>query len=223
LAVARPLELISEVQTLDPEENLRREDNYMRSGQGRAARVWRNSDCVVLGRFLVAEREVDLVTASALGIPVLRRSSGGGAVFHDTGNINYSLYLDTADIVSWRVEDALRELSWPVTSLLDKLDVPWTWVPPNNIYVLGRKISGSSQVRQGCRILHHGTFLVETDLDRMQRVLKEGGRSRHAPVINLNEVVSGATVERVVESLAAIISADSLGSAQAGIAACLAV
>lgn len=207
--------LIKEAKTLDPAENLRREETYTRSGQGQAARVWRNSECVVLGRFLEAECEVDLEKTRLLGVPVLRRSSGGGAVYHDTGNINYSLYLDTADVLSSRVEESLMELSWPITRLLESLDIPWTWVPPNNIYVLDRKISGSSEARHGGRLLHHGTLLVETDLNMMRLLLKNGGRSMTAPVINMSWVIPGLRVEQVEEALAAVISTGSQESGHA--------
>jgi lipoate---protein ligase len=195
------LELIREERTFDPALNLERDVFYWKGADGNRARVWRNGSCVVLGRFLKPEDEVYLSKAQEMGIPVLKRASGGGAVYHDPGNLNYSLYLDLEGMQFQGIRDSLRVLSYPVTSLLDALHVPWRWVPPNNIYVEGRKISGSAQARRRGRLLHHGTLLVSCDLDTMRALLKPGGRSIIAPVINLAEVASGIGVETVERML----------------------
>lgn len=198
--------LINERATFQPDVNFSKEKYYWLSGKGSSARVWRNSDCVVLGRFLKSEEEVRIEIAEALGIPVLKRPSGGGAVFHDSGNINYSLYLDAGSIGRWRIEESFGQLSFPVTRLLELLGIPWTWVPPNNIYVEGRKISGSAQARRNGRMLHHGTLLVDTDLEKMKWLLKEDGRSNAAPTVNLKDLVPEITVEDTESSLKTILS-----------------
>jgi lipoate-protein ligase A len=191
------IELIQEEKTLDPELNLGRDAEYWKQGEANRARVWRNGSCLVMGRFLKPEAEVYLDKAEELGIPVLKRASGGGAVYHDPGNLNYSLYLDLQDPRLQDIGESLRALSFPVTRLLDLLEVPWKWVPPNNIYVEGKKISGSAQARSRGRLLHHGTLLVSCDLEMMKTLLRPGGRSTIAPVINLAEVLPGVTVEEV--------------------------
>jgi len=195
------LELIREGKTFNPRENLGRDAVYWKEMEESGARVWRNERCVVLGRFLEAEEEVYLDRAGKLGIPVLKRASGGGAVYHDLGNLNYSLYLEDKGFSFPRIKESLRALSFPVIMLLEHLGVPWEWVPPNNVYVEGRKISGSAQARWRGRILHHGTLLVHCDLDMMRTLLKPGGRSRMAPVINLAEVLPHIEVEQVEEML----------------------
>ncbi len=100
----------------------------------------------------------------------------------------------------------MRLLSFPVTELLDSLGIGWSWEPPNNIYVQGAKISGSAQARSGGRLLHHGTLLVSTDLEKMRRLLKPGGRSRIAPVVNLSELASGITPGDAAVMLADIMA-----------------
>lgn len=205
------LELVAEEITFDPGENLERERHNWKSLPFPAARVWKNNPCVVLGRFLSAEEEVYTARAAALGIPILRRPSGGGAVFHDPGNINYSLYLPYSGM-SLRIGESLRLLSYPVARLLDSLDIPWEWVPPNNICVNGKKISGSAQARGKGRLLHHGTLLVSCDLDMMRSLLKPGGRSQTAPVINLAELLPCITVENIAASLAEILRQEPLQS-----------
>lgn len=198
------LEPLVEEPTLDPVENLRREIEYMRSASKPSFRIWRSNDCVVLGRFLKAEDEVHLEEAERLRVPVLKRASGGGAVFHDPGNLNYSLYLDENSLPAFGVEESLRVLSFPVTRLLESLGLPWEWAAPNSIYVSGRKISGSAQARSRGHILHHGTLLVDTDLEKMERLLKRDGRSRVAPVVNLVEVVPKISA---MEALSGLFSA----------------
>lgn len=197
---------VSSPRTHDPRLNLETEVRMMRACGGPSFRVWRSTDSVVLGRFLVPADEVHMSRARELDIPVLFRPSGGGAVFHDLGNVNYSLYLPRDGAPS-SIEESLRMLSSPVIELLRALGVDWTWEPPNNIYVHGAKISGSAQARSGDRVLHHGTLLVSTDLKKMRHVLKPGGRSAMAPVVNLEDVVSGVSVETVEELLVTILSA----------------
>ena len=199
------LELIHEEKVFDPALNLARDAAYWKDGQGNQARVWRNDRCVVLGRFLKPGDEVHLDKACKLGIPVLKRASGGGAVFHDMGNLNYSLYLDGESLPFLDIKESMLDLSYPVIALLESLQVPWEWVPPNNIYVEGKKISGSAQARSRGRLLHHGTLLVSCDLDSMRSLLKPGGRSKIAPVINLAEVVPGIEVDLAQSLLAEVL------------------
>lgn len=209
--IAGELSLLHEVATFDPMENLRRDELYMREMDSPTLRVWRNSDCVVLGRFLKAEEEVYLERAARLDVPVLKRTSGGGAVFHDLGNINYSLYMRQEALPGFDLEMSLRKLSFPVIRVLAEMGVHWEWVPPNSIYVRGRKVSGSAQVRSRGRVLHHGTLLVDTDLDRLRHLLKEGGRSRTAPVANLVDIVPGIGIGDIVEAFEASISTGECG------------
>lgn len=180
-------------ETLDPAENLRQEAFLFRTVKCPSFRIWQNQDSVILGRFLKADHEVRMKQAAMLGVPVLHRNSGGGAVFHDRGNINYSIYLPSAGL-STGIEQSLRELSFPVIRLLEALGLKWSWDPPNNVLVDGAKISGSAQARSAGRVLHHGTLLVSTDLARMKLLLKPGGRSRIVPVANLSDIDSTITV-----------------------------
>jgi len=192
---------IEEKPTLDPSENLAREERYLQQVMTPSFRVWRNARCVVLGRFLDPGAEVFSMRALDLGVPVLRRRSGGGAVYHDPGNINYSIYLPDAGTLCAGVKSTLVALSFPVTSLLDHLGAEWTWEPPNNVFVSGRKVSGSAEWRHRGKLLHHGTLLVDSDLDTMWELLKPGGRSAIAPVANLRDTTHWLTAERASELL----------------------
>lgn len=197
---------VLESPTYDPALNLDIETGCFETAEAPAFRVWRSTDSVVLGRFLDPEEEVHMERATKLGVPVLHRPSGGGAVFHDLGNVNYSIYLPAGSAPSFRIEESLRALSFPIIEVLESYGVPWSWKPPNNIYVAGAKISGSAQARSGGRMLHHGTLLVSTDLDNMRHLLKSGGRSSIAPVTNLADIVSGINIGEVEMRLVSILA-----------------
>ena len=195
--IAGTITRILEEPTFDPAGNLDRESAYLRELTSSCFRIWRNEDCVVLGRFLDAGKEVNLARASDLGIPVLKRESGGGAVFHDLGNINYSIYLHRADIEGIGIEESVLLLSYPVTRTLDILGIEWSWNPRAGILVHGRKISGVAQAcRRNC-LLHHGTFLIDTNLENMDLLLRNSGRSNCVPTVNLIELIPGITVREV--------------------------
>ncbi len=119
--------------------------------------------------------------------------------------MNYSIYFPGGYAPSLGIGESLRLLSFPVTRFLDSLGVTWSWVPPNNIFVRGAKVSGSAQARSKGRLLHHGTLLVNVNLDRMRWLLKPGGRSRTAPVVNLSEILPGVTPEYAAERLSDIL------------------
>ena len=195
--IAGTITRIPEELTSNPAENLRRESTYLRELTSPCFRVWRNVDCVVLGRFLDAKKEVDLARAVELGVPVLMRESGGGGVFHDLGNLNYSIYLGRADVEGISIEESLFLLSFPVTRTLDILGIEWSWSPKAGVLVHGKKISGVAQARKRNSLLHHGTFLIDTNLEKMALLLKRGGRSNLVPTINLVELVPDITAEEV--------------------------
>ncbi len=195
--IARTLSRIPEELTFNPAENLDRESAYLRELTSPCFRVWRNEDCIVLGRFLDAEAEVDLARATELSVPVFKRESGGGTVFHDLGNINYSIYLGRADGEGIGIEESMLLLSYPATRTLDILGIEWSWNPAAGILVHGRKISGVAQARSRNGLLHHGTFLIDANLEKMALLLRNGGRSNRVPTINLIELIPGITVEEV--------------------------
>ncbi len=192
---------LREAATLDPSVNLARDALLLEGAVPLPAyRLWIDDECVVLGRHLVEAEEVDLAYARAEGIPILRRVSGGGAVFHDAGVLNYSIACDT-DYAGWDLAKSLRRLSSPLLRVLEHIGLAWYWEGENNIYIGKSKVSGSAQARRSGRVLHHGSILVAADTVKLQRVLRPGGRSRHAPVANLRDFVPGMTVDRLGELL----------------------
>ncbi len=162
-----------------------------------------NDPAIVLGKNQNPWREAATGWARREGVPFARRVSGGGAVWHDDGNLNFSLVTARAgykqDAVFARTIDALRDLG-----------VSATVQHGNSLVVEGRKISGTAFCFRGAAALHHGTMLIQSDLARLRRALMpalpeietRAISSRPAPVANLTEFAPGLTVERGAASLA---------------------
>lgn len=126
--------------------------------------LWKNHNTVVIGKNQNAYAECDLEYARINGIKVVRRITGGGAVYHDDGNINYSIIvpigLHNIDISTALMTDALKSLG--IDAVKDGR---------NDICLDGLKISGNAYYTDKYTGLHHGTLLYRVDSDRMDRVL----------------------------------------------------
>ncbi len=130
--------------------------------------LWQNMPSVLIGRNQVADYEVDLEVAKEAGIPVVRRLSGGGTIYCDTLNMQYTVITTIADEGSSDFE----LFAHPVVKLLQELGLDAEFSGRNDILVAGKKVSGNAQYRSGNRILHHGSLLFDLELGAMERVLK---------------------------------------------------
>jgi len=129
--------------------------------------LWQNDGAVVIGKHQNAAEEVNLGRAEELGVKVVRRNTGGGAVYHDSGNLNFSYITD------WTPE---KDISYdvflePVIRALKRFGVNAEKRGRNDLVVDGKKISGNAQCLHAGRLLHHGTLLVSSDLSVMPEVL----------------------------------------------------
>lgn len=158
-------------------------------------RIWRNPRCVVVGRGQKPEEEVDLELARRWRIRVVVRPSGGGTVYHHPHNLLFSLFLPLTG--KWR---SVRESQEELTGLLAeairrRFNLP-VEAKEGSLFVDGRKISGSAQLRRGA-LLHHGTLLLSSDVIPMEKVLRalqpgyspSGVPSRPAPVTDLSTLL----------------------------------
>ncbi|MCU0523101.1 MAG: lipoate--protein ligase family protein [Anaerolineae bacterium] len=134
---------------------------------------WQPS-AVSIGYFQGLEQEVDLEACAARGIDVIRRLTGGGAVYHDyEGEITYSLAIpDDYPGIPQKVLDSYDVLCRGIVVGLQSLGLPAEFKPINDIIVNGRKISGNAQTRRFHGILQHGTILCEVDPHLMFTLLK---------------------------------------------------
>ena len=129
--------------------------------------LWQNHNTVVVGKHQNTLKEINAKAVEDLGVRVVRRNTGGGAVYHDMGNINFSYITD------WREEELVsyERFLQPVIGALASFGVQAAQTGRNDLEVSGKKISGSAQAIIGGRILHHGTLLLNSELAMMEKVL----------------------------------------------------
>lgn len=127
--------------------------------------LWQNNPAVIVGRHQNTPEEVNESFIEENGIKVVRRMSGGGAVYHDLGNLNFTF------VVNSSVDRSFSRFAQPVLKALHKLGVEAQLSGRNDLTIAGRKFSGNAQFKGRKRMLHHGTLLFATDLDLMQQVL----------------------------------------------------
>jgi len=132
--------------------------------------LWQNYNSVIVGKYQNTAAEIFKPFIEANGINVVRRLSGGGAVYHDLGNINFTFITD-AD------SDGLNFSAFclPVKEALLSFGVPAEISGRNDIVIEGKKISGNAQYIIGKRVMHHGTLLYDTNLDMLEKALSADG------------------------------------------------
>ena len=126
--------------------------------------LWQNSPCVVVGSHQNICREVHMPSLRRLHIPVVRRSSGGGTVYHDLGNVNYTYITASDGMVDY------ERCMQPVIEALNAIGVPAGKNRTCDIAIGQQKISGSAQRMSKGRVLHHGTLLFQSDLAVLDRI-----------------------------------------------------
>ena len=150
--------------------------------------LWQNAPTVVVGGRQNTLEEINLPFIEERKISVVRRTTGGGAVYHDLGNLNYSFIVQDAtrlSAASARSErnydaaslaptltDSFRLLTQPVVDVLRSWNLPAELSGRNDVTVDGRKISGSAQARKNGLTLHHGTLLFDSNLDDVASALR---------------------------------------------------
>jgi lipoate-protein ligase A len=147
---------------------------------------------VSVGYFQGLEEEVDLAACASRGIDVVRRISGGGAVFHKA-ELTYSLIMPVSHpLAGAAVQGSYERFCAGIVRALALLGVEARFAPVNDILAGDRKISGNAQTRRmGC-VLQHGTILLDLDLDLMFKLLRvppEKGRGRFIAGVK-NRVIS---------------------------------
>ncbi|MEJ5365901.1 MAG: lipoate--protein ligase [Desulfosoma sp.] len=148
--------------------NLAAEEYLMEKVDGWCFLVYRNAPSVVVGRNQNAAAEADVLFTCENGIPVLRRISGGGAVYHDMGNVNYAFIEAERERGRRSFEDFME----PVAAFLRSVGAPVQKDGRSDLGIDGLKISGNAQCRRRGKILHHGTVLFDADLSLLQRALR---------------------------------------------------
>ena len=133
-----------------------------------------NPSAVSIGYFQLLEQEVNIQACQALGVDIVRRMTGGGAVYHSyEGEITYSLIADQRlPIIPTDILHSYDFLCGGVVMALKELGIDAEFKPINDIVVKGKKISGNAQTRRRNVVVQHGTILLDTDIKTMFTVLK---------------------------------------------------
>jgi len=136
-------------------------------------RFWRwLPSTVSIGCFQSVEREVDLGVARKYGVDVVRRITGGGAVFHDhDGELTYSVVCRQGDVPADIIE-SYKLICGGLVHGFQRLGLSAEFKPVNDVQVNGKKISGSAQTRRWGSVLQHGTVLISPDVRKMFELLK---------------------------------------------------
>ena len=167
--------------------------------------LWQNRPAVVVGCYQNICREVHVEALRRLGIPVVRRMTGGGTVYHDLGNVNYTYIVRTDG--GWNYDDVLA----PVIAALNAIGVPARKNRVCDIAIGDLKISGSAQRIVKGRLLHHGTLLFSSDLSVLDQITthrkndcfqSRGTQSAICTVTNIREhLASPMTIEEFQDRL----------------------
>jgi len=193
--------------TRDPTSNLTREMELFAEVDGgvlpEVARFWVNSACLVRGEARSAKYgwyHEDI--AANMKIPVLTRSTGGGVVFHDEGNLNWSFFLrNSGPLLSPTA--AFDAGSKYIVKALENQGIHAKFSPPNRIDVSGRKVSGMAARFTVRTILVHGTLLIDSDLKKLNALCVPPAGC--PPVSNLTEWSSHINAAAVVDAVAAVL------------------
>ena len=177
--------------TTDPFFNLAADEYLLKNSREEYLILGINSPSVIIGKHQTPHRETNTRYITRNNIPVIRRISGGGTVFHDQGNLNFSFILNST---SGRQVD-FRKYTEPVLKFLATEGVGAKFEGKNDLKVNGLKISGNAEHVWRNRVLHHGTLLFDSHLDILKKSLREDNSSylsravasNPSPVTNLKD------------------------------------
>lgn len=175
--------------------------------------IWQNSPVVVIGKNQNSLDEVNIDFLKQNDIALVRRISGGGAVYHDLGNLNFTFVAPTTKGVGF---DFVRFTN-PIIKTLEKIGIKAKHDGRNDITIDGKKFSGNAQFRYGNRVMHHGTLLYNVNLENMVNALNvslekmgdKGVKSVRSRVTNISEhLTNNLTVEEFKDLLVKNLKAE---------------
>ena len=189
---------------LDPFGNLAREQVMLEHGpkDGVILYLWQNENTVVIGRNQNAFKECRVSLLEEEGGKLARRLSGGGAVFHDHGNLNFTFLLPQEDF------DVRRQLE-VICRACRAFGIPAEISGRNDLTAHGQKFSGNAFYKNGTRAYHHGTLLLSADMTKLGRYLSppaaklkaKGVDSVRSRVVNLCDLAPELTCEMLKDAL----------------------
>lgn len=180
----------------DPQWNLAAEEYLFKKFSKPVFRLWRNKPSIIIGLHQNAFAEINLDYVKSNNIPVIRRLSGGGAVFHDLGNVNFT-FIDNK-IPGEETPAMFARFTKPIIDALAGLGVKASLKGRNDLVIEDRKFSGNAVAVYKERILQHGTLLFSASMANLSEALAnrpehfkgKAVQSNRARVTNISEHLS---------------------------------
>jgi len=151
----------------DPYLNIASEEYLVKHATDDICMIWINEKSVIIGKHQNAFAEINYPYVRANNIPVIRRISGGGAVYHDTGNVNFTFITKT---VKTNQVDFSRFTSI-IAHFMQSIGIEINVSKRNSLFIGNLKFSGHAEHVFHDRVLHHGTILFDTNLEALQNSL----------------------------------------------------
>lgn len=198
----------------DPYFNLAAEEYFLRNTSEEICMIWRSKNAVISGKHQNILSEVNLRKSIENNIKIARRITGGGTVYHDDGNINFTFIRNGEEGNMINFEKNIK----PVIQFLEKYGIHAVRGEKNEILADGRKISGNAEHIYRKRLLHHGTLLFNSNLDRLNAVINRSHgeytdkavRSNRSNVINIRQLlVKALSTEQFMDDLKDFLIHDS--------------
>ncbi len=175
--------------------NLAMEEYLLNSFQEDVFYLYINEPCIVVGKNQNTHAEINHEYVESNDIPVVRRLSGGGTVYHDLGNLNYGFISKNTEK---EISGVFEEFTAPIISALRSLGLDAGFLGRNDLSIEGKKISGNAQYHSKDKVLHHGTLLFSSDLTALSKALKvsplkfedKGIKSIRSRVANISDFLS---------------------------------
>lgn len=198
---------------VDPYRNLAQEQGLMKYVQRGTfiLFLWRNENTIVIGRNQNVYEECKVEEFLGTGGRIARRRSGGGAVFHDLGNLNFSIICHMDDLDECRYQLLIGKA-------LTEFGIATGFNGRNDLTFQDRKFSGNAAYAEGETVCQHGTILVCADIEKMTHFLtpeqskldRNHVSSVSSRVINLSEVSDKISIEGLKRSIIEVLRADKL-------------
>jgi lipoate-protein ligase A len=174
--------------------------------------IWQNGNAVVVGKHQNPIEEINFDFVEGHDVQVARRLSGGGAVYHDLGNLNYSI-IAKSEYAQWDI----KNMAEPIVNALRASGVDIQLNKRNDLLIDGKKISGSAQYIKGKRLLHHGTLLFQSDLEKLSEALRVRNdtissrsiKSVRSEVTNICDHLPSLTIPVFISNLLNVLNEDS--------------
>ena len=151
----------------DPYLNLATEEYLLKELHEDCFMLWRNAPAIIVGKHQNTNSEINVSYVKENKIKVVRRLTGGGAVFHDLGNLNFTFIMGGKD----HNKIDFKRYTLPILEVLQKLGVDARFEGRNDLTIGGKKFSGNAEYLYKERILHHGTLLFSADMPNLSQAL----------------------------------------------------